>query len=56
MPPLDVHRCLTAELTPLTPASMRVDDELWDASSWIGAGDRAVVTVAPVVSEILMPQ
>ena len=56
LPPLDVHRCLTAELTPLTPVSMRVDDELWDASSWIGAGDHAVVTVAPVVSEILMPQ
>jgi diacylglycerol kinase (ATP) len=54
-PQFEVHRCQRAELEPLTPGCMRVDDELWDVSSWTGAG-QAVTTVAPVAIEILAPR
>ncbi len=51
---LEVHRCSKAEVEPLAAASMRVDDELWDVSSWTATGSRAHVSVAPVVIEILV--
>ena len=52
-PSFEVHRCLKSELEPLAPTLMRVDDEPWDTSSWIGTGGHAVATVAPVAIEIL---
>ena len=55
LPRFEVQRCLKAELEPLAAAaSMRVDDEVWDISSWTATGGRAEVSVAPVVIEILV--
>jgi diacylglycerol kinase (ATP) len=53
-PRFEVQRCLRAELRPPARCPMRIDDGLWDVSSWIATGEAACVSVARSV-ELLTP-
>jgi diacylglycerol kinase (ATP) len=54
-PRFEVRRCLQAELQPLAPCPMRIDDSPWDATNWIRRGETARVRVARSV-ELLTPR